>query len=122
MWTKNVFKMVLDNVVESFKSEFLELVRKVCDTGVHGNLGTGLHLHFAYVVVVLCLSASVGLPVKTRRNYPFKYVIAPSEVSLCSASLEADYRKRLGQEQGVLQVLMASNHLTDVPCSPHSFF
>lgn len=72
MWTKNVFKMILDNVLESFKSEFLELVREVCDRGLHRNLRTGLHLHFAYVVVVPCLSASVGPPVKTRKNYPFK--------------------------------------------------
>lgn len=102
-------------------SQFLELVREVCDRGQHGNLGTGLHLLFAYVVGVPCLSASVGLPVNTRKNYPFKYVIASSEVSLCSASLEAVYRKRLDEEQGVLQVLTASNHLTDVPCSPYSF-
>lgn len=121
MWTKNVFKMILDNVLESFKSEFLELVREVCDRGLHRNLRTGLHLHFAYVVVVPCLSASVGPPVKTRKNYPFKYVVAASQVFLCSASLEAGYRKRLDEEQGVLQVLMASNHLTDAPCSPHSF-
>lgn len=59
--------MVLDNV-EGFKSVFLELVREVCDRGLHENLGTGLHLPFAYVVVVPCLSASVGPPVKTRKN------------------------------------------------------
>lgn len=116
MWTKNVFKMVFDNM-ESFKSESLELVREVCDRELHGNLGTALHLHFAYVVVVPCLNASLGPPVKTRKNYPFKYVVASSEVSL---SVESGYRKRLDEEQGVLQVLMASNHLTDVPCSPHS--
>lgn len=101
--------------------EFLELVRELCDRGLHGNLGTGLHLHFANVVVVPCFSASVGHPVKTRKNYPFKYVVAASEVSLGSASLEAGCRKRLDKEQDVLQVLMASNHLTDGPCSPHSF-
>lgn len=54
---------------------------------------------------------------KTRKNFPFKYIVAFSEVSL---SVEAGYRKRLDEEQGVLQVLMASKHLTDVPCSPHS--
>lgn len=60
--------MVLDNVVESFKSEFLELVREVCGRGLHGNLG--LHLLFAYVVVVPCLSASVGCPVRPGRIIP----------------------------------------------------
>lgn len=35
-----------------------------------------------YVVVIPWLSASVGPPVKTKKNHLFKYVVAASEVSL----------------------------------------
>lgn len=76
--------MVLDKFGESFKSEFLELVREVV---TDGHRATWRHLSCAYVVVTPCSTASVGPPVKTRKNYPFKNVVAASEVSLYSVLL-----------------------------------
>lgn len=106
--------MVLDKFGESFKSEFLELVREVV---TDGHRPTWRHLSCAYVVVTPCLTASVGPPVKTGKNYPFKNVVAASEVSLYSVLLHWGPATGGGRRRSGV-CCRSSQHLPGSPLCP----
>lgn len=80
-----------------------------------GHRATWRHLSCACVVVTPCLTASVGPPVKTRKNYPFKNVIAASEVSLYSVLLH--WRPAAGRGRTRSRVCCRSSQHR--PGSPH---